>query len=73
MYGIEYLDESIVEECKKSFRHVYPEFTPIVLGASQDRCHVIIQCDFPDGTFYFRVTSNSVSHAYKSMEDADRD
>lgn len=72
MYGIEYIDESIIEASKKSFRRVYPEFTPIPLGASQDRCYVLIQCDFPDGTFYFRVNENSVSSAYKSLEDADR-
>lgn len=73
MYGIEYIDESIVEECKKSFRRVYPEFTPIVLGASKDRCNVIIQCDFPDGTYYFRVDEKSVSTGYKSLDEADRE
>lgn len=72
MYGIEYLDESVIDECKKSFRKIYPEFTPIVLGACQDRCNVLIQCDFPDGTFYFRVNESSVSAAYRSLEDADR-
>ena len=45
---------------------------PIVLGASQDKTCLIIQSDMPDGTFYFRVTENSVSSAYKSKEDADR-
>lgn len=73
MYEIEYLDESIIDECKKSFRRVYPEFTPIVLGASKDRRSVIIQCDFPDGTYYFRVDERSVSSGYKSLDDADRE
>lgn len=72
MWSLDYIDETIVDACKKSFRKIYPEFMPIVLGASQDKTCLIIECDMPDGTFYFRVTENSVSAAYKSKEDADR-
>lgn len=72
MYDLAYLDEYVRDECKKSFRKVYPEFTPIVLGVCRDKQNVLIQSDFPDGTFYFRVNERSVSAAYNSLEDADR-
>lgn len=72
MYSLDYLDESVIDEAKKQFLRVYPEFRPIPIGASQDREAVIIQCHFPDGTFYFRVTYNSVSNSYDSKEAADR-
>lgn len=65
--------KSIIDECKKSFRRVYPEFTSIVLCASKDKCNVIIKCDFPDGTYYFSVDEKSVSSGYKSLDDADRE
>ncbi len=72
MYGVEYLDESYIEQCEKMFRIIYREFKFRVIGASMDRMHVIIECEFPDGTFYFRVDENSVSQSYNTKEDADR-
>jgi hypothetical protein len=73
MWDLEqYVDESIIEACKKSFARVYPEFRPYLLGASQDRTCIIVECEMPDGTFYFRVTENSVSSSYNTAEDADR-
>lgn len=72
MYDIDYLDNTVVESCKKNFSRIYPEFKPIVLGVCSDKTSIIIQCDFPDGTFYFRVTENMVSHSYNTREDADR-
>lgn len=73
MWDLEqYIDESIVENCKKQFARVYPEFRPYFLGASQDKMSLIAEVDMPDGTFYFRVTEDSVSHSYNSAEDADR-
>ena len=70
MYGIEYLDETIMEEAKKQFDRVYPEFPCEVLGANNNRDAVVVKCNFPDGTFYFKVTNNSVSHAYDTLEKA---
>lgn len=72
MYDLDYVDETIIEECKKSFKSVYPEFIPYVLGASRDRTCIIVECEMLDGTFYFRVTENSVSSSYNTAEDADR-
>lgn len=72
MYDLDYVDETIIEECKKSFKRVYPEFRPYLLGASRDRTCIIVECEMPDGTFYFRVTENSVSSSYNTAEDADR-
>ena len=72
MYDLDYVDETIVEECKKAFSRIYPEYYPKVLGVCQDKQNVLIQSEFPDGTFYFRVDTRSVSAAYKSLEDADR-
>lgn len=68
----DYVDEYTIEECKKQFLRVYPEFKPHFLGASQDKKSLIAECEFPDGTFYFRVDEHSVSSAYKTMEEADR-
>ncbi len=68
----EYVDETIVNKCEKMFLRVYPEFEPIFLGASQDKTCLIAKVNFPDGIFYFRVSDNSVSSAYKTKEDADR-
>lgn len=72
MYGLEFIDEIVIEQAKRQFLKVYPEYMPIVIGASQDKDHVIIKCHFPDGTFYFRVHYDSVSTAYRTLEDADR-
>lgn len=72
MYDLDYVDETIIEECKKSFKRVYPEFRPYLLGASRDRTCIIVECEMPDGTFYFRVTENFVSSSYNTAEDADR-
>ncbi len=74
MWNLEqYVDETIVDRCRKLFARVYPEFKPIFLGASQDKTCLITKVNFPDGTFYFRVSENSVSPAYKTKEEADRD
>lgn len=73
MWNLEqYVDETIVDKCRKMFLKVYPEFKPIFLGASQDRTCLIAKVDFPDGVFYFRVFENSVSSAYRTEEEADK-
>jgi len=72
MYSLEYVDESMLDASRKQFTRVYPGFRARPLGASQDRKAVIIECEFPDGTYYFRVTEDSVSHAYTSQDAADR-
>lgn len=72
MYSLDYVDESVIENGRKLFNRVYPEFYANILGVSRDKSALIIECEFPDGTFYFRVDDNTVSHAYKSKEDADK-
>lgn len=72
MYDLDYVDETIIEECKKSFKRVYPEFRPYFLGVNKDKTCLIATVDFPDGTFFFRVSEKSVSAAYNSVEDADK-
>ncbi len=73
MWNLEqYVDETIVDKCRKMFLKVYPEFEPIFLGASQDKTCLIAKADFPDGIFYFRVFENSISSAYKIKEEADK-
>lgn len=72
MWSLEYIDEYVIEECKKQFKKVYPEFRPHILGVSQDKTSVIAEVEFPDGTFYFRLTEDSVSAAYRTKDDADR-
>ena len=72
MYDLDYVDENTIESAKKSFLRIYPEFRPIPMGVSQDRTMIIFRCDFPDGTFYFRVDDRTVSQSYNSLEDADR-
>lgn len=71
MYSLDNVDETLVESCKRQFHKIYPEFSSHILGATNDRQALIVECFFPDGTFYFRVTENSVSPAYNSLEDAD--
>lgn len=73
MWDLEqYVDEIIVDKCEKSFLRVYPEFKPIFLGASQDKTCLITKVDFSDGIFYFRVSEDSVSSAYRTKEEADK-
>lgn len=72
MYDTNYLDEYTAIQHKKMFGRIYPEVIPTIVGISQDKCYSIVKADFPDGTFYFRVQSNSVSHAYPSLQAADQ-
>ena len=67
----DYADKATIDDCIRSFGMVYPEFRGYPIGVSQDRTCLIFRCDFPDGTFWFRVTGNSVSSAYGSPEAAD--
>ena len=72
MYNLDYVDESVVDNAKKQFSRIYPEFFSFPIGISQDKKAVIMECEFPDGVFYFRVEDSSVSSSYNSKEDADR-
>lgn len=72
MYKLDYADEYFIEACTKRIKSIYPEFRPYFLGVSKDKTCLITAVDFPDGTFFFRVSENSVSSAYNSVEDADR-
>lgn len=72
MWSIGYIDEYIAE-CKRYFRSRYLEYRNVVIrGVSQDRTALIAEVEFFNGTFYFRLTSDSVSQAYHSLDDADR-
>lgn len=73
MYGLEYADEHAIMEAKKAFARVYPEFRAYPIGISQDKRSIIMECEFPDGTFWFKVDEYTVSHAYNSKDAADRD
>ena len=73
MYNLDYIDESVVDNAKKQFSRIYPEFFSFPIGIGQDKKAVIMECEFPDGVFYFRVEDNSVSSSYNSKEDADRE
>ncbi len=55
----------------KMFNRIYPEFRGIIVAETNDG--VIIEADFPDGTFYFKVTENMVSSSYNTLEDAKKD
>lgn len=72
MYDTSYLDEYAAIQHKKMFNRIYPEIIPVIVGISQDKSCTIVEADFPDGTFYFRVQSDSVSHAYPSLQAADQ-
>lgn len=68
----QYISESILESCRKQCLRVYPEYPAHFLGVSQDKESLIAEITFPDGTFYFRVTENSVSSAYNTLDEADQ-
>lgn len=70
MYDIDFIDDSLIADCKEQFKSIYG-MIPEIIGAAADKTCVIAKCSFPDGDFYFRVTENSVSEAYLSPEEAD--
>lgn len=72
MNGLEYIDEDLVTRCKQMFLMVYPEFTPVILGVSNDKKSLIARCEFPDGVFYFKVSEDSISRSFSSIDDAER-
>ena len=72
MYSKNYADESFITNCLKQFKRIYPEFRSRVIGISQDKLYCIIECDFPDGTFYFRVDERTISSSYDTKEEADK-
>ena len=70
MYDLNYIDENIIEEAEAQFKKIYPEFFSHAIGCSDDKRYVIIQCEFPDGTFWFKVSGNIISRAYSSKDEA---
>lgn len=58
MYNLDYVDEQRVEEAMKLFRRIYPGLKSHALGVSKDKTSIIIECEFPDGIFYFNVDDN---------------
>lgn len=54
----------------KQFRQVYPERDIHIMSSDVKGDKCVIGANFPDGDFYFVVTKNSVSSAYKSQTQA---
>ena len=73
MWSLDFVDEYCLEKCKEQFKRVYPEFPFNVLGVKNDKSALIFECTFPDGTFYFDVTENSVSSGYTSLNAIDNE
>ncbi len=55
-----------------SFRRVYPEREVVITRCDLYGVKGIIVAEFPDGLFYFVVSANSVSSAYRSLSEAQR-
>ena len=73
MWGISYNLNEYIAECKRQFRSLYPECqTCVIRGVSQDRTALIAEAEFSEGTFYFRLTPESISRSYCCLYDADR-
>lgn len=75
MYGIEYLDESVIDEAKKLFRRCYSDHNCYVIGATNDRKSIIVESMFPDdGPFYFKIDLelNSVSQSFNSIMELEK-
>ena len=53
----------------KSFRRVYPEKEIIMTVCERLENIGFVRASFPDGTFYFAVSENTVSPAYGSLND----
>lgn len=66
----DYIDPDEITACRKQFKDVYGVY-PSIIGVSADKTCLIAKCDFPDGVFYFRVSENSVSEAFRTMREAD--
>ncbi|MEE3344714.1 MAG: hypothetical protein VZS44_11510 [Bacilli bacterium] len=60
------------ENYKIMFRKIYSEQEIKIRNINLfDNCS-ILEADFPDGTFYFVVTNNSVSSSFNTYSDAKR-
>ena len=70
MYDIDYIDPDVIAACRKQFKKIYGLY-PSLIGAAADKTCAIAKCSFPDGDFYFRVSENSVSEAFRTMREAD--
>ena len=72
MHSIEYADDDYLENCKQMFAMVYPATAPRFVGIAQDKTSLIAECVSNEGTYYYRVTDDSVSRSFNNLEDADR-
>lgn len=54
------------------FKQIYPE--NYILGSIEKVVDdkVILRSIFPDNTYYFVVSNNSVSHAYNTINEAEQ-
>lgn len=66
--------KELVNKFRESFRTVYPEKeVRIIIVNAMNENEAIIHAVFPDGSFFFIVTENTVSHSYDSFEKAKAD
>lgn len=75
MYGVEYLDESVIDEAKKLFKRCYSDNNCYVIGVANDRKNIIVESMFPDdGPFYFKIDLelNSVSQSFDSIMELEK-
>lgn len=56
----------------KEFRRIYPEDFISIFYTEEIGEWWIIGADFPDGSFYFVITEDSVSSAYNDYDSAKR-
>ena len=65
-----YVDEDLIADSMLMMQKIYPEYHSYLVDITNNRQYLVYACDFPDGTFYFRVNENSVSSAYKDKHNA---
>lgn len=59
------------EEAMRLYKRIYPDFPGYIVA--QTKASYIFETEFPDGTFYFRVSDSIISRSYNTLEDALRE
>lgn len=60
------------DKCIEMLKHIYPEAYIISVQPADDEQGFIIHVRYDVYMDYFYVTENTVSHAYESLEDANK-